>query len=265
MIKRLELNDTDYFELISYCFEKGILFLSSPFDTDSVRFLANLGLEIFKIPSGEITNFPLLREIGKLKKEVLLSTGMADLGEIEDALNVLTQFGTPFDRITVLHCNTEYPTPVKDVNLKAMQTIKTAFQVDVGYSDHTLGIEVPIAAVAMGARVIEKHLTLDRNMEGPDHRASLEPHELKEMVKAIRNIESALGDGLKRPSGSELKNIDIARKSIVASRPINKGEVFSEENICTKRAGRGLSPMLWNKIIGKKAISDFKPDQLIDT
>lgn len=263
MIKKLELGFDEFEELKKYCDEKGIMFLSTPFDDDSIEFLDKLGLEIFKIPSGEITNLPYLRKIGSLNKKVILSTGMADLGEVEDALDVLISAGTKKENITVLHANTEYPTPIEDVNLKAMQTIACAFGVDVGYSDHTLGIEVPIAAVAMGAKVIEKHFTFDRNLPGPDHRASLEPDELKAMIKAIRNIEKALGDGIKRPSKSESKNIEIARKSIVAKRDIKKGEKFTEENLAVKRPGNGISPMRWDEIIGKIASRDYKEDELI--
>ncbi len=263
MIKKLELSFNEFKELKKYCDDKGIIFLSTPFDDESIEFLNNLGLEIFKIPSGEITNLPYLRKIGSLKKKVILSTGMADLGEIEDALDVLISSGTKKEHITVVHANTEYPTPMEDVNLKAMQTIGCAFDIDVGYSDHTLGIEVPIAAVAMDAKVIEKHFTLDKNLPGPDHRASLEPNELKAMVKAIRNIEKALGNGIKKPSKSESKNIEIARKSIVAKRDIKKGEKFSEENLTVKRPGNGISPMRWDEIIGKTASKDYKEDELI--
>ena len=230
---------------------------------EDIEFLDKLGLEIFKIPSGEITNLPYLRKIGLLKKKVILSTGMSDLGEIEDAIDVLVKADTKKENITVLHANTEYPTPFEDVNLKAMQTIACAFGVKVGYSDHTLGIEVPIAAVAMGASVIEKHFTLDRNLPGPDHKASLEPNELKAMVEAIRNIEKALGDGIKKPSKSESKNIEIARKSIVAKRDIKRGEKFTEENLTVKRPGNGISPMRWDEIIGKTAVKNYKKDEQI--
>ncbi len=265
MVKKLELSFEDFKELKEYCERKGIMFLSTPFDIESARFLKDLGLEIFKIPSGEITNYPLLKEIGSYKKKVILSTGMADLGEIEDALNVLIDNGTKREDITVLHCNTEYPTPFEDVNLKAILTIKEALKVNVGYSDHTLGIEIPIAAVAMGAKVIEKHFTLDKNLPGPDHKASLEPDELKAMVRAIRNIEKAMGNGIKKPSKSEIKNIHIVRKYIVAKRDIKKGEIFTEENLTTKRIGKeGLSPMLWNKILGKKASKDISQDKPIE-
>ena len=263
MIKKLELDVITHKELIKYCSKKGILFLSSPFDFNSIDLLVELGLEIIKIPSGEIVNLPYLKKIGKLKKRIILSTGMADLGEIKNALDVLISSGTEKDDITVLHCNTEYPTPYEDVNLNAMATIKRAFGVKVGYSDHTLGIEVPIAAVALGAEVIEKHFTLDKNMKGPDHKASLEPSELKAMVNGIRKIEKALGDGIKKPSKSEQKNINVVRKSIVAIKPIKKGEIFSEENIGVKRPGTGISPMKWYEVIGKTAKKDFEIEEWI--
>ncbi len=264
MVKKLELDKVAHEELLAYCRTRNIQFLSTPFDLESIDLLNKLGLEIFKIPSGEITNLPYLRKIGALKKEIILSTGMANLGEIEAALDVLTGAGAELKDITVLHCNTEYPTPFEDVNLRAMLTIKAAFPgVQVGYSDHTLGIEIPIAAVAMGATVIEKHFTLDKNMEGPDHRASLEPDELKVMVHAIRNIEKALGNGIKKPSPSELKNKPIARKSIVATRNIRKGEPFTEENLTVKRPGTGISPMRWDEVIGRKAEKDYQEDEEI--
>ena len=262
MIKKLELDYEKHGELMNYCQEKGILFLSSPFDLESIDLLHKLELEIFKIPSGEITNLPYLRKIGKLKKKVILSTGMSTLGDIEQALDILRENGT--DDITVLHCNTEYPTPMKDVNLNAMKTIRDAFKVEVGYSDHTLGIEIPIAAVALGATIIEKHFTLDKTMEGPDHRASLEPNELKAMVTAIRNIENAMGDGVKKLTESEAKNIKIARKSIVASKNIKKGEIFTEENLTVKRPGDGISPMKWDQVLGQLAKQDFKEDEKIE-
>ena len=264
MIKKLELNREEHKELISYCKKKNLLFLSSAFDLASIDLLNELGLEIFKIPSGEITNLPYLRKVGALNKKIILSTGMSDLGEIEDALDILINAGTPKENITVLHCNTEYPTPFEDVNLKAILTIGHAFGVAVGYSDHTPGIEVPIAAVALGATVVEKHFTLDRNLPGPDHKASLEPHELKMMVEAIRHIEKALGDGIKRPSPSELKNKPIARKGIVAARDIVKGEAFTEENITAKRPGTGINPMEWDDIIGKTAKKSLKEDENIE-
>lgn len=263
MIRKLELDVDAHRELMAYCKAKNILFLSTPFDHDSIDLLADLGLEIYKIPSGEITNLPYLRHIGALRKQVILSTGMANIGEIEAALDILTEAGTSRDNITVLHANTEYPTPMQDVNLRAMQTIATAFNVKVGYSDHTLGIEVPIAAVAMGAVMVEKHFTLDKTMEGPDHKASLEPYELKAMVGAIRNIELALGSGIKKASASEAKNIAIARKSLVAKRAITKGEVFSAENLAAKRPGTGISPMRWDDIIGQTAQRDYREDELL--
>ena len=263
MIKRLELDENAMRELSDYCQEKNIMFLSSAFDLGSVDLLYNLGLAIFKIPSGQITDLPYLRKIGGLKKEVILSTGMSDLDEIGDALEVLTEAGTLKRNITVLHCNTEYPTPMEDVNLAAMLAIEDAFKVDVGYSDHTLGIEVAIAAVAIGAKVIEKHITLDRNMKGPDHEASLEPGELRAMVEAIRNIEKALGLKAKKPSASELKNRPIVRKSIVAAKSIKKGKVITEQDITTKRPGTGISPMKWDEVLGKKAGKNFEPDELI--
>jgi N,N'-diacetyllegionaminate synthase len=263
MIKKLELDENAHRELIRYCNEKQIMFLSTPFDHDSIDMLNNFGMPIFKIPSGEITNLPYLRHIGRLDKEVILSTGMADLGEIEDALDVLMQAGVPKDKITVLHATTEYPCPIEEVNLRAMQTIRAAFGVKVGYSDHTQGIEVPIAAVATGACVIEKHFTLDRAMDGPDHKASLEPEELKAMVRAIRHIDLAMGNGIKKPSKSEVKNISIARKSIVALRPIKSGEIFNSENLTVKRPGNGINPMRWDEIIGQVAQRDYQCDDLI--
>lgn len=263
MIKKLELSEAMHHELIDYCRQKSILFMSTPFDHDSIELLDQLGLEIFKISSGEITNLPYLRHIGRLNKQIILSTGMANLGEIEDALQVLVQAGTPKERVTVLHANTEYPTPMQDVNLNAMQTIAQAFGVAVGYSDHTLGIEVPIAAVALGASVIEKHFTLDKTMDGPDHKASLEPNELKAMVDAIRNIELALGTSIKQASPSESKNKPIARKSLVAKVDIQQGQVFTEENLCIKRPGHGISPMRWDEILGTIAQRNYVEDELI--
>ena len=263
MIKKLELDIETHYELISYCESKNIMFLSTPFDLDSIELLNKLKLKIFKIPSGEITNLPYLRKIGALEKEVILSTGMATIGEIEDALDVLIEAGTLKEKITVLHANTMYPTPMEDVNLRAMVTIGKTFDVAYGYSDHTLGIEVDIASVAMGATVIEKHFTLDKTMEGPDHKASLEPHELIEMVKVIRNIEKALGSSVKKPSKSETPNIAIARKSIVASSPIKKGDVFTEDNLAVKRPSTGINPMRWDEIIGTVAMKDYSSDELI--
>ena len=264
MIKKLELDQNAHRALINYCKDKGIMFLSTPFDHNSIDLLISFEMPIFKIPSGEITNLPYLRHIGRLNKEVILSTGMSNLDEVRDALTVLIKAGTSKEKITVLHATTEYPCPIDEVNLRAMQTIKTAFGVKVGYSDHTQGIEVSIAAVAMGARVIEKHFTLDRSMEGPDHKASLEPDELRAMVQAIRHIEQALGDGVKMPSMSEQKNIPIARKSILASRSIEIGETFSENNLIVKRPGNGISPMRWDEIIGHKATRNFLADELIE-
>ncbi len=263
MLKKLELDMDTHKELISYCNSKNIMFLSTPFDHDSIELLNDLGLEIFKIPSGEITNLPYLRHIGKLNKKVILSTGMADIGEIEDALDVLIDAGTQKEKITILHANTMYPTPMEDVNLKAMVTIGNTFDCKYGYSDHTLGIEVDIAAVAMGASCIEKHFTLDKTMEGPDHKASLEPDELISMVKAIRNIELALGSSIKKPSKSETPNIQIARKSIVADCDIQKGEVFTEDNLSIKRPGNGINPMRWDEIVGTIASKDYNQDELI--
>lgn len=263
MIKKLELDERAHHALIDHCKKKNILFLSTAFDHESIDLLNHLGMEIFKIPSGEITNLPYLRHIGSLKKEVILSTGMATLDEIDAALHVLTTAGTAKEKITILHATTEYPCPIEEVNLRAMHTIRETFDIRVGYSDHTRGIEVPIAAAAMGASVIEKHFTLDRQMEGPDHKASLEPDELIAMVQAIRNIEKALGDGIKQPSPSEMKNIPIARKSIVASRAIQKGERLSAENITVKRPALGISPMLWDEIIGTIASKNYHEDEAI--
>ena len=263
MIKKLELDVDTHQALMAYCAEKNILFLSTPFDHDSINLLNKLGLEIFKIPSGEVTNLPYLKQIGALNKQVILSTGMANLGEIEAALAVLVSAGTQRKRITVLHANTMYPTPMEDVNLKAMQTIGQAFDIAYGYSDHTLGIEVDIAAVAMGASVIEKHFTLDKTMEGPDHKASLEPDELKAMVKAIRNIELALGSRIKQVSNSERPNMEVSRKSIIAKTAIKKGEVFTAENLTIKRPGTGINPMRWDEMMGQVAQKSYSADELI--
>lgn len=263
MLKKLELNKEKHLELINYSKVKNIKFLSSPFDIDSIDLLEDLGLEIFKIPSGEITNLPYLKYLGKLNKKIILSTGMSNLKEISNALNILISSGTKKKNITVMHANTEYPTPMKDVNLKAMISMGKELNVNFGYSDHTLGIEVDIAAVAMGASCIEKHFTLDCNMEGPDHKASLEPRELKAMVSAIRNIELALGKNIKEPSVSELKNIQLVRKSIVAKTKIKKNDILSEKNIMVKRPGNGISPMKWNDLLGTKAIKDYDEDELI--
>lgn len=263
MLKKLELSEQDHQELMAYCKKKGIRFWSTAFDFDSIDYLHTLNLGLWKIPSGEITNYPYIKKVAQYHEPVILSTGMCEMSDISAAMNVLLKYGVQKNQITILHCNTEYPTPYEDVNLLAMQQIKKEFDVAVGYSDHTKGIEVPIAAVALGASVIEKHFTLDRNMEGPDHKASLEPDELKEMVSAIRNIEKALGTGKKAVSESERKNIAIARKSIVAACPIKKGDVLTEDNLTVKRPGTGISPMQWEKVIGTTAIKDFAEEELI--
>ena len=264
MLSRLELTEAMHLELIAHCEMRNIGFLSTGFDIESIDLLLNLGQECFKVPSGEITNLPYLRHIGRLEKSVILSTGMSTLGDIEAALAVLENAGTPRTNITILHCTTEYPTPMAEVNLRAMQSIHKAFGTAVGYSDHTQGIEVAIAAVAMGAVVIEKHFTLDRNLPGPDHQASLEPFELAAMVRAIHNIEAALGDGIKRLTPSEVRNKSIARKSLIANRDIKAGELFTTENITTKRPGTGISPMQWNEVLGRVARRDFLVDELIE-
>jgi len=264
MLKRLELSAEQHFELAVYCKEKKIHFLSTAFDSESIELLSELNLRLWKIPSGEITNYPYLKKIAQYKKPVVLSTGMSTLDDIRAAINVLVNNGISQSEITVLHCNTQYPTPMEDVNLSAMLTIAKEIGVKIGYSDHTLGIEVPIAAVALGATVIEKHFTLDRNMEGSDHKASLEPDELKAMVSAVRNIEKALGSKDKIVTGSEAKNMNIARKSIVAAKFIAKGEALTEENITVKRPGNGISPMKWEEVLGKPAVRDFEEDELIE-
>jgi N,N'-diacetyllegionaminate synthase len=264
MIKRLELTPQMHEQLIAHCSSRRIGFFSTAFDIPSIDLLARLGLDVFKIPSGEITNLPYLRRVGGYRKPVILSTGMASLGEVEAALEVLEQSGVPRSRVTVLHCNTAYPTPMEDVNLRAMCRMRDAFGVAVGYSDHTLGIEVPIAAVALGASVIEKHFTLDRSLPGPDQEASLEPAELRSMVVAIRNIEQALGDGTKRLTASEGKNKAVARKSLVAACAIHAGEPFSESNLTVKRPGTGVSPMRWDEVLSRRASRDFAPDELIE-
>ncbi|MDF2832924.1 N-acetylneuraminate synthase [Chryseobacterium indoltheticum] len=265
MLKKLELSHENHELLIDYCKQKNIQFFSTAFDLDSLQYLKEIGLDLVKIPSGEITNLPYLRKAAQLFKKVILSTGMCTMEDIEAAINVFLAEDISKDDITILHCNTEYPTPMNDVNLRAMLSIQHEFETEIGYSDHTLGIEVPIAAVALGASVIEKHFTLDNTMEGPDHAASLEPQQLKEMVKAIRNIEQAIsGDGLKKPSASEMKNIEIARKSIVASISISKGEIFTQENLTIKRPGTGISPMEWDEVIGKVASKDYSTDDLIE-
>ncbi len=263
MLKNLELTEESYYELKKHCEEANIEFLTTAFDLDSLSFINKLNLKRFKIPSGEITNYPYLKKIGSLRLPIILSTGMSKLGEIRDAINVLVEFGTSKNDLTILHCTTEYPAPFKEVNLNAMRTIKKTFGTNIGYSDHTEGIEVAIAAVALGAKVIEKHITLDNKMKGPDHKTSLEPNIFKEMVKCIRNIEISFGDGIKKPSESEIKNLAIVRKSVVAKEYIKKGELFTEENLTTKRPGTGIDPMNWNKIIGTLSSKDFTPDELI--
>lgn len=264
MLKKLELSPLQHEELIDYCREKGIRFFSTAFDMDSIEYLHSLNLGLWKIPSGEITNYPYLRKIAQYGEPVILSTGMCELIDIEAAIQVLLSHGLQKDQITVLHCNTEYPTPMKDVNLKAMLEIERKFGVAVGYSDHTEGIEVPIAAVALGATVIEKHFTLDKNMEGPDHKASLEPQDLRAMVKAIRNIEQALGSGHKIISASERKNIEVARKSIVAACPIRKGDLLTDENLTVMRPGNGISPMRWEEVIGTYATRNYQEEEPIE-
>jgi N,N'-diacetyllegionaminate synthase len=264
MLRKLELTESMHHELIAHCKTQNIGFFSTGFDIESINLLVRLGQELFKIPSGEITNLPYLQRIGNLQKTVILSTGMSNMGEIEAAINVLEASGTPRSKITVLQCTTAYPVPISDVNLRAMQSIQNKFNVAVGYSDHTLGIEIPIAAVALGATIIEKHFTTDRSQPGPDHKASLEPSELKSMVDGIRNVEKALGDGDKRRMPSEITNLPIARKSIVASRPISAGMIFSEQNLTVKRPGTGISPMEWNNLIGRAANRDYLADELIN-
>ena len=264
MLKRLELSEAQHLELIDYCKEKGVKFLSTAFDMDSIDLLARLNLDLWKIPSGEITNYPYLAKIASFGQPIVMSTGMCDHADIANALNALLENGAKKEDITILHCNTQYPTPMEDVNLLAMLSIGETFGVKVGYSDHTQGIEVPVAATALGATIIEKHFTLDKTMEGPDHKASLEPHELSAMVSAIRNIEKALGNGEKCASASETPNKAIARKSIVASRPIKQGEVLCEDNITVKRPGNGISPMRWNEVIGTTATRDFDTEELIE-
>ncbi|MGG6544662.1 UNVERIFIED_CONTAM: N-acetylneuraminate synthase [Prevotella sp. 15_C9] len=263
MLKKLELSHEAHQILISYCHQKGIRFWSTAFDLNSIDYLHSLGMKLWKIPSGEITNYPYIRKIAQFREEVIMSTGMCDEQDIQNAINVLYEFGVSKEQITLLHCNTQYPTPFEDVNLRAMLTIKNNFGVEIGYSDHTKGVEIPIAAVALGAKVIEKHFTLNRLLPGPDHKASLEPDELKTMVTAIRNIEKALGDGEKKITTSERANILVARKSIVAAVPIKKGDLLTEENITIKRPGTGLSPMYWNSIIGTIANRDYNTDEQI--
>lgn len=264
MLKRLQLSPKMHYELINHCDKKNVRFLSTAFDIESVQFLASLNQNLFKIPSGEITNLPYLRCIGKLHKKIILSTGMASLSEIETAIGVLEKCGTSRKKITLLHCTSEYPAPMKEVNLRAMQTMRSTFGVNVGYSDHTLGIEIAIAAVAMGATIIEKHFTLNKNLPGPDHKASLEPDELRALVRSIRNIEVCLGDGIKKVTPSENKNKKVARKSLVANGPIKKGELFTIDNVTAKRPEVGISPMLWDMVIGRHAKRNFQNDELIE-
>ena len=263
MLRRIVLSHDEQRELYQYCNQVGANYFCTAFDLPSIELLKDLKATIWKIPSGEITNFPYLRAIGQTKQPVILSTGMANIQEIEQTINTLVRFGTPREDITLLHCTTEYPAPKNEVNLKAMHTMKEYFNLPVGYSDHTEGIEIPIAAVAMGATIIEKHFTLDKNMEGPDHKASLEPYELKAMVDAIRNVEKAIGNGTKEPAESEKKNISIARKSIIASRDIKKGEILTEDNLITKRPYNGINPMEWEAVLGTAAQFDFQEDQPI--
>ena len=264
MVRPLQLDAKAHYELFRYCSARGIKFLSTPYDVPSVDLLCDLGVDVFKIPSADIVHLPLLRKIGGLKKKVIMSTGMSDMSEIGDAIEVLVNAGTRKQDITLMHCHTDYPTLMEDVNLLVMITLRKAFDIDVGYSDHTVGIEVPIVAVALGATTIEKHFTLDRTMQGPDHSASLEATQLKEMVSSIRNIEQCLGDGIKRISERERKNLKLMRRSIVAARDIFEGESFNEQNIAVKRPGTGISPMCWDDIIGRVAIKDFLADQLIE-
>jgi N,N'-diacetyllegionaminate synthase len=265
MVKKLELSVEDHHILVSFCKEVGIAFMSTPFDMESIDLLNQIGVEYGKIPSGEITNLPFLRKMAQSFNQLIVSTGMSSMEEIEEAINALINSGGSIENISILHCNTEYPTPMCDVNLLAMHHIQQKFGTKIGYSDHTMGIEVPIAAVALGAKIIEKHLTLDRSMDGPDHRASLEPQEFKAMVDAIRNIELAIsGNGIKQASPSEIKNKEIARKSIVAKTFIPKGTILSEENIAVKRPGNGISPMKWDSVIGTFSIKDFQEDELIE-
>lgn len=264
MLKMLTLSEEDHYALVEYCNLKDVKFCSSPFDLESIDFLHKLKVPFWKIPSGEITNLPYLRKIASYNEPVIMSTGMSTLADIENALESLMSSGFDRKKITLLHCNTEYPTPPNDVNLNVMETLQRAFHVSVGFSDHTVGVEFPIAAVAMGATVIEKHITLDKSMSGPDHKASLEPDELKVMVNAIRNIESGLGSFIKKPTESEKKNLNIARKSIVASRAIQSGEILSSDNLTTKRPGTGITPMMWDMVLGKTACRNFAEDECIE-
>lgn len=264
MLRALELSHDDHYRIIEHCKERAVRFLSTAFDLESIEFLEHLGISLWKVPSGEITNFPYLRAVGRTQKPVILSTGMSNMEEIEAAIDTLTRFGTPKNEITLLHCTTQYPTPKDEVNLRAMETMRRQFGVPVGYSDHTEGIEIPVAAVAMGATVVEKHFTLDRGMKGPDHRASIEPTELEDMVRNIRNVEMALGDGVKRATPSEIQNMSVARKSIVAACDIELGEIFTEDNLTAKRPGDGLSPMLWEDVVGTLAKRSFTKDEMVE-
>lgn len=264
MIRRVSLTFEEHQKLMSYCRKVGIKYLCTPFDLVSIDFLENNGIELWKIPSGEITNFPYLRKIAQTRKPVILSTGMANLNEIHDAIDVLARYGIHREEIILLHCTTEYPAPKNEINLRAMDTMSKEFGLKVGYSDHTEGLEISVAAVAMGATVIEKHFTLSRSLAGPDHKASLEPEELKAMVRAIRNVEAALGNGEKKVSVSEARNIAVARKSIVAAKTIKAGEIYTEENLTVKRPGNGISPMMWDSVLGQKARRDFQEDELIE-
>ena len=265
MLRKLELSEANHKKLISHCQQQNIAFLSTPFDFPSIDFLASLGMSVFKIPSGEITNLPYLRKVGGLGKDIILSTGMSTLEEVADALRIVEAAGTPRSRVTLLHCTTQYPAPLESVNLRAMLTLREAFPgiAGVGYSDHTQGIEIPLAAVALGATVVEKHFTLDRDMEGPDHKASLEPNELRAMVAGIRSVERAMGDGVKAPAQAEISNIAVVRKSIVVALPIKKGDLLSEENMAVKRPGNGISPMRWDEFVGKVATRDYAEDELL--
>lgn len=263
MATKIHLPISDFVKLKKYCDQINIVFLSTPFDHVSIKELAKLEMKYFKIPSGEITNLPYLKHVAKLAKNVILSTGMSKMYEVKEAIKILNDNGLKNEQLTLLHATTEYPTKMKDVNLYAMLRMKDEFNIDIGYSDHTNGIEVPIAAVALGAKIIEKHFTLNKNMEGPDHKASLEPHELSKMVESIRNIELALGDGIKKPTKGELKNINLVRRSIVANCKIKKGEIFTDENLIVKRPGNGISPMKWNEVVGTYASKDYDPDDLI--
>jgi N,N'-diacetyllegionaminate synthase len=264
MLKELELSREDHLKLIEHCKRMNIKFLSTAFEIESANLLAALGQKIFKIPSGEITNLPFLQHVSNLAEKVIISTGMATINEISSALSIFKKSRISTKNITILHCTSSYPVPMNEVNLLAMQSLKKIFKLDVGYSDHSLGIEIPIAAVSLGATIIEKHFTLDRNLTGPDHAASLEPLELKSMVKAIRNIEVALGDGVKAPMPSEIENREIVRKSIVALRAINKGDIFNSDNLTTKRPGSGVSPMAWDRVVGKVSERAYLADELID-